>query len=100
MLLPVTPEEVRQKLGGNEAELLALRVRRLWLFGSSARGEARPDSDLDILVEFEGPCTYAQYSSLRCLLEDVLGRKVDLVEEAALRPRVRPFVERDAVRVA
>ncbi len=100
MLTPVTPDEVRQKLAGHEAEFRALRVRRLWLFGSSARGEARPDSDLDILVAFEGLCTYEQYSSLRCFLEDVLGREVDLVEETALRPRVRPFVERDAVRVA
>ena len=59
-------------------------VRRLSLFGSTARDEARVDSDLDLLVEFE----------------DKIGRKVDPVTPDALKPRVRPVVEREAVDVA
>jgi predicted nucleotidyltransferase len=76
------------------------RVRRLALFGSTARDEARDDSDLDVLVDFETGPTFDSFMGLKLFLEDHLGRKVDLVTPAALKPRLRPVVEREAVDVA
>jgi len=79
MLLTMTPDDLRRLLALHEPEVLAFGVRGLWLFGSTARGEAGSDSDLDILVEFAEPCSYEQYSGLRFFLEDLLGQTVDLV---------------------
>jgi predicted nucleotidyltransferase len=74
-------------------------VRRLALFGSVARGTASADSDVDVLVGFDGPATSKRYFGVQFYLEDLLGRDVDLVTEDALRPRLRPYVERDAVAI-
>jgi hypothetical protein len=74
-------------------------VRRLALFGSRAREQARVGSDIDVLVEFDGPATSARYFGLQFYLEDLLGGSVDLVTNQALRPELRPFVERDAIHV-
>ena len=69
------------------------------LFGSIARGTSRPDSDVDILVSFDGPATSDRYFGVQFFLEDLLGRPVDLVTDKALRPELRRFVESEAVRV-
>lgn len=74
-------------------------VTRLALFGSTARDMARPDSDIDILVAFDGPATSTRYFGVQFYLEDLLGRPVDLVTEKALRPELRPFIETEAVHV-
>ncbi len=74
-------------------------VVRLALFGSTARDAAGPDSDIDILVEFDGPATSARYFGVQFYLEDLLGRPVDLVTEKALRPELRPFIEKEALHV-
>lgn len=81
--------------------LLAERfgVTRLALFGSTARDAASPDSDIDILVDFDGPATSARYFGVQFYLEDVFGCSVDLVTEKALRPELRPYIEREAIRV-
>lgn len=70
-------------------------VTRLSLFGSMVRDNARPDSDVDILVAFDGPATSARYFGVQFYLEDLLGRPVDLVTERALRPELRPAIERE-----
>lgn len=75
-------------------------VQRLSLFGSAARDELRPDSDVDILVAFVGPATYDRYFGLQEHLERLLGRRVDLVTESGLKPRARRNVEKELVRVA
>lgn len=74
-------------------------VTRLALFGSTARDEARPDSDVDVVVSFDGPATSQRYFGVQFYLEDALGCPVDLVTEKALRRELRPFVEREAVNV-
>ena len=74
-------------------------VLQLALFGSRARGDYRADSDADVLVAFDGPADSARYFGVQFYLEDVLGCPVDLVTDKALRPQLRPFVERDAIRV-
>jgi predicted nucleotidyltransferase len=75
-------------------------VTKLALFGSVARGCARPESDVDVLVDFAGPATPDAYFGVQFYLEDLLGRPVDLVTERALRPRFKPYVERDAIPIA
>ena len=74
-------------------------VIRLALFGSTARDSAGPDSDIDILVKFDGPATSARYFGVQFYLEDLLGQSVDLVTDKALREELRPFIEREAVNV-
>ena len=74
-------------------------VLRLALFGSLARDQPNPASDADILVAFDGPADSRRYFGVQFYLEDLLGCPVDLVTEAALRPQLRSFVERDAIHV-
>ena len=57
------------------------------------------DSDIDVLVTFDGPATVERYFGVQFFLEDLLGRPVDLVTDKALRPELRPFVEKEAVHV-
>ena len=84
-----------------EQQTLAERfgVVELALFGSFARDEAGPDSDIDLLVTFAGPATSRAYFGVMHQVEDALGRRVDLVTDKALRKEFRPHVEREAVRV-
>ena len=74
-------------------------VSGLALFGSVARDAAREGSDVDVLVAFDGPATSERYFGVQFYLEDLLGCPVDLVTEKALRPELRPFIEKEAVRV-
>ncbi len=72
-------------------------VLKAWLFGSFARGEDTPDSDVDILVEFDhsSPIGLFAYARMHRELEEHLRRKVDLVEEGSLRPAVLNHALRD-----
>ena len=77
-----------------------LGVACLSVFGSVARGQAEAGSDVDILVDFIGPATFDRYMTLKERLEELLEVPVDLVTRNALRPALRPRIEREAVRVA
>jgi len=81
--------------------LLPYGLRRLSIFGSVARGDDEPGSDLDVLVEFEvprrKPLGLVEYGRLEDELSARAGKKVDLVFRSALKPRVRPYVEHDEV---
>lgn len=74
-------------------------VIELALFGSLARDAARAGSDVDILVKFDGPATSKRYFGVQFYLEDLLGCRVDLVTDKALRPELRPYVESEAIHV-
>lgn len=74
-------------------------VTRLALFGSTARDLASMESDVDVLVAFDGPATSSKYFGVQFFLEDQLGCKVDLVTEKGLRSELRKFVEQDAIYV-
>ena len=74
-------------------------VCSLALFGSMARDEAGPESDVDVLVEFRETPGLAEYMRLKFWLEDGLGRQVDLVMPKALKPWAKPLVEAEAIRV-
>ena len=84
---PLTREQAIQRLVACESEIRALGVKRLALFGSVARSQARVDSDVDLLVQFSrGAKTYGRFLALAELLETRLGRRVELVTTEALSP--------------
>lgn len=97
---PARREALTALLRGHAQDLRRFRVRSLDLFGSLARDDAHAASDVDLLVEFEEGPTFDQFMDLKFFLEDLLSRRVDLVTRAALKPRMRAVVEREAVRVA
>jgi len=74
-------------------------VADLALFGSFARDRAGDESDVDILVRFDGRATSERYFGTQFYIEDLLGRSVDLVTDDALRRELRPYVEREAIHV-
>ena len=87
-------------LTAHRDDLRALGVQDLRLFGSFARDEARADSDVDLLVEFDGPVGLFAYVRLQRQLATWLGRTVDLVTPDGLKPALRERVLREAVRAA
>ncbi len=74
-------------------------VTDLALFGSTVRDAARSDSDVDVVVAFDGPATSERYFGVQFYLEDLFGCPVDLVTDKALRAELRPFIEKEAVHV-
>lgn len=97
---PLERDNVIRLLGQSKRELKKrYGVKRLALFGSAARNTARADSDVDVLVAFDGPATSERYFGVQFYLEDMLGRPVDLVTERALRPELKAHVERDRINV-
>ena len=93
-------DNVLALLAAHREEIQRFEVESLRLFGSVAREEASVNSDVDLLVRFRETPTFSGYMKLRIFLEDLLGAKVDLITESGLREAVRPFVEKDAIRVA
>jgi len=70
-------------------------VVQIALFGSMARGEANQQSDIDLLVKFSKPISLLRFTALKRQLSEVLGRKVDLLTEAAISPYLRDKIEQD-----
>ncbi|GAB4331284.1 MAG: nucleotidyltransferase family protein [Candidatus Abyssubacteria bacterium] len=85
-LLRERTEEMRERFS----------VRRIGLFGSYARDNAAPGSDIDLLVEFEEP-TYDHYMDLKFCLEDLFGVEADLVIADSVKPRLKPYIAREAI---
>jgi predicted nucleotidyltransferase len=84
-------DEVLGILGAHGPELRRLGATRLGLFGSTVRGDAREDSDLDFLVELDRK-TFDSYMDLKVFLEDLFHRPIDLVLSDALKPRLRASI--------
>jgi uncharacterized protein len=93
-------EIVISALRAHESELRAAGVVRLSLFGSTARGEARPDSDIDLLAAFDDarPLSLLDVIRIENQISDLLGHAVDLIEEGILKPRVRQDVDCEVMR--
>ena len=94
MNLPQLLKDKRQDILRIAVQYGAHNVR---IFGSLARGEAGPDSDVDILITLEPDRSLLDLIALKQDLEDLLGCNVDVVTEAAVSPYIRPQVLRDAV---
>lgn len=95
----MTRDEVLALLSQHQAELAAFGLRRLALFGSVARNEAGPDSDIDVLVEFDGETTFSRYAKLYDRLEEILPRRVDLATADMIRREICEGVQEDAYEV-
>jgi predicted nucleotidyltransferase len=93
-------KDVIGRLRSQADEVHRLGVQSLFLFGSVARDEARPDSDVDLLATFESPVTSDAFFGAKFFLEDLLGKRIDLVTESALRGPIRQTIEPELIRVA
>jgi uncharacterized protein len=91
--------EVLRLLAEHRDELIALGVESLSVFGSVARDEAGPNSDVDLLVKIRRPMGLFHFLGIQEYLETLLGRPVDLVIPTDLKPRIRDRVLREAVPV-
>ncbi|WP_343224721.1 nucleotidyltransferase family protein [Persephonella sp.] len=82
--------EIKEKYG----------VKNLYIFGTYVRGEQTPESDIDILVEFEkGKKTFKNYMGLKFYLEELFRRKVDLIIKEAVKPRLKKYIYEEAISV-
>ena len=91
-------ERVLGLLNTHRDRLDEFAVKALFLFGSVARGEATPESDVDLLVEFDRPVGLFTLLGLQSYLEELLGCSVDLGTPNSLRPHLRETVLREAIR--
>jgi uncharacterized protein len=96
--MPGTKNEIMELLQKHQSDLRRFGVRRLSLFGSSARGEAIEGSDLDFLVEFHKK-SFDAYMDFKFFLEDLFGCKVDLVIPETIKPRMRPYITSELLNV-
>lgn len=92
-------DEILRRLEENRDAVRGFGARRLGLFGSAARGEDSPASDLDFVVEFEKK-SFDAYMDLKAFLEDLFGRPVDLVIDDVIKPRLRKPIIEDTVYVS
>jgi uncharacterized protein len=90
-------EETVALLQGHQAELETFGVRSLAVFGSTARSEAGPTSDIDVLVEFVEPVGLFKFLDVKDYLESLLGCEVDLVTQDALKRQLRGEILQEAV---
>ena len=95
----MTRDEFFDRIEAHQTELSRAGVRRLGVFGSVARNEAGPNSDVDILVEFDVLPDLYEFAALRDRLAEIVGRPVDLTTPHALKPRLRSRIL-DEVRYA
>jgi len=96
---PPLLSNVLKQLRKRKQDLQHRGVRRLWVFGSVVHGEARPDSDVDLVAEFDPQAriSLTGFAHLRRDLSEMLGTPVDLAEWRMLRPHIREAAEHDAV---
>jgi predicted nucleotidyltransferase len=88
-----TKHDILRILHENRHRLSALGVKRIGLFGSYARGEQRPGSDIDLLVEFESGCkSFDSFMELAFWLESVLRHRIELVTTESLSPYIGPYI--------
>ena len=96
----MTRDDVVQRLATNRAQVAPFGVSAIFVFGSAARNEAHEQSDVDLLVDFERPIGLFEFLHLRRVLSDLVGRPVDLVTRAALKPQLRNRILAEAIRAA
>lgn len=96
-----TKEEIIQRILTQREKLASLGVANIGLFGSFARGEQTHSSDIDILIEFEPEKhTFDNFMEIAFLLEDLLGRKVEIVTPEGLSPHIGPHILKEVERVS
>ena len=96
-----TRDEVIAVLRAEAAAIRKLGATALYLFGSAARDEIGPDSDVDVFIDFdpEGPFSFVELIGLQDLLKEKLQRDVDLTTRGGLHPRLKARIERSSIKV-
>ena len=92
----LTDKEIIDVINKNSDILRKYGVKKLELFGSYVRGQQENDSDIDFLIEFKKP-NFEDFMDLAFFLEDLFGRKVELVTQGSLSPYLEPYVEKELV---
>jgi predicted nucleotidyltransferase len=100
MIGSVKRDEILRRIRAGQPALSRLGVKSLALFGSVARGDATAGSDVDLLVEFDVPVGLFGFLRVKQHLEEILGRRVDLVTRDALKPQLRAAILEEAVPAA
>jgi predicted nucleotidyltransferase len=97
----MTRDQAIAEIALSTEALRARGVEAAYLFGSTARGEARPDSDLDVFIDIAPDARFSllDLAGVHRLLNESIGRKVDVTTRESLHPKLRGEIERDAVRV-
>ena len=95
----LSKSEIEQALLKHQNVLREYSVKRLGLFGSYVKGAAHEDSDIDLLVEFK-KLSFDNYMGLRIFLEDLFEKKIDLVISDSVKPRLKPYIEKEIEYVA
>jgi uncharacterized protein len=96
----VTRQQVISSLRAHAAELHRCGVHHLYLFGSVAREEARPDSDVDLFFDTDNPrFSLIELADVRQRIGAILGIEADVMTRGSLHPQLRPRIEADALRV-
>ena len=90
---------IKQTLADNRETLRKFGVKQIGLFGSYVNGTAHATSDIDLLVELER-LTFHDYMGLVLFLEDLFEKKVDLVTAKSVKPRLKPYIEKEVEYVA
>lgn len=93
-------EQIKKILNENKPIIMKkFKVKEIGIFGSYVRGENKPNSDLDLLVEFKEPVGFFAFLDLEEYLTDILEIKVDLVSKKALKPRIGKYILEELIRV-
>jgi predicted nucleotidyltransferase len=92
----LTDKEIIDVINKNSDILRKYGVKKLELFGSYVRGQQENDSDIDFLIEFKKP-NFEDFMDLAFFLEDLFGRKVELVTQGSLSPYLESYVEKELV---
>jgi len=92
----ITKEEVLELIRSNQDKIRTFGVRKLGFFGSFVRREQKPESDIDLLVEFEqDKKSFDNFIQLAFFLEEILARRVELITSDALSPYIGPHIIRE-----
>lgn len=84
---------ILRKIEENMSVIRGYGVKRIGIFGSYVKGKQKPDSDIDVIVEFEkGKKTFDNYMELKFFLEELLKNKVDLVISESIKPELKPYI--------
>ncbi len=95
-----TLEEIKKIINSHRTELEErFKVKSIGIFGSYVRGEATPESDIDILVEFTGPVSLLHIVSIENYISDILGIKADVVPVKNVRKELKGYILKEAISI-